>query len=189
MDSNISNEGQQGIPNFAVETDLASDLLLSVSIFGEVNKAQISNLAFGASEELKQMAQEEKHLWVFDEIKNSYVLNEVEYKCRFASLDATLEEVIRVITAAEDSNLIMDLKVEEQNQNGEKKLPSKFETEASRATAVVYADAITLVHMLINVVNSFSPGQNCLNTIEYSDSRLYNAWTLCSLESSYSKIV
>lgn len=157
MDTNISNEGQQGIPNFAVETDLASDLLLSVSIFAEINKAQISNLAFGASEELKQMAQEEKSLWVFDEIKNSYVLNEVEYKCRFASLDATLEEVIRVITAAEDSNLIMDLKVEEQNQNGEKKLPSKFETEASRATAVVYADAITLVHMLINVVNFFRP--------------------------------
>lgn len=151
---------------------LATDLLLSVSIFAEVNKLKISNLAVAAAEELQQMAQAEEEeeddhkknkeaepLWLFDEVQNFEVLNVAEYRRRFimtSSMDETLEEVIRVITTGGDS-LIMD-GLPFQNPNyyncGGKKIPSGVhQTEdASRATAVVYADPLTLVRMLMNVV-------------------------------------
>ncbi|KAL3503456.1 hypothetical protein ACH5RR_037905 [Cinchona calisaya] len=137
----------------------ASDLLMSVSVCSEVNKAKISNLATVASEELLQMALEKEPLWLIDKDKKTEVLNIVEYKRRFASLDATLEEVIRVITTQGTIDL-PDL-----NENAEfhgvsnenlsrlrlQKDASLLETEASRAVGVVSADPLSLVNMFMEV--------------------------------------
>ncbi|KAL0306404.1 UNVERIFIED_CONTAM: Homeobox-leucine zipper protein HDG2 [Sesamum radiatum] len=89
------------------KTDIqrASDLLVSVSACADVHKMKIIDLAVAASEEVRLMAQEREPLWLFDIDKGSEVLNVSEYRRRFVSLDPTLEEIIRVITEGEPSDI------------------------------------------------------------------------------------
>lgn len=124
----------------------ASDLLVAVSSSAEVHKARILDLAYAASEELRLLAQEQQSLWLFD-VDNGYdVLNQAEYKQRFASLDPTLEEIIRVIKQGEPSDL-PDL-----NENVE--CQSGHVSEGSRANGVVFRNPISLVGMFMDVVRS-----------------------------------
>lgn len=121
----------------------ASDLLVAVSSSAEVHKARILDLAYAASEELRLLAQEQQSLWLLD-VDNGYeVLNQAEYKQRFASLDPTLEEIIRVIKQGEPSDL-PDL-----NENVE--CQSGHVSEGSRANGVVFRNPISLVGMFMDV--------------------------------------
>lgn len=137
----------------------ASDLLVAVSACAEVHKTKIIDLAFSASEELRLMAQEQEPLWLFDVDMGSEVLNVAEYKRRFASLDPTLEVIIRVITEGEPSDLPnLNENVEYcQSDNGCMSLntPENVNSEASRANGVVFKNPISLVNMFMDVVRFF----------------------------------
>ncbi|KAG8386154.1 hypothetical protein BUALT_Bualt03G0119600 [Buddleja alternifolia] len=135
------------------DIERASDLLVSVSACADVHKAKITDLAFTSSEELRLMAQEREPLWVFDIDKSLEALNEAEYKKRFASLDPTLEEIIRVIKEGEPSDISnLNEKVKFQSGNG---FISSYENcmdcEASRAIGVVFTNPISLVNMFMDV--------------------------------------
>ncbi|XP_059295180.1 homeobox-leucine zipper protein PROTODERMAL FACTOR 2-like [Lycium ferocissimum] len=126
----------------------ASDLLLSVSVCAEVYKTKIVDLALAASEELRQMAQEQEPLWLFDTNKQTEVLNEAEYKRRFIHLDQTLEEIIQFLANGgpiDVPNFNGNVEIEMENST----TPS--EIEASRAIGIVLVDPINLVHMLMDV--------------------------------------
>ncbi|KAK4363886.1 hypothetical protein RND71_015244 [Anisodus tanguticus] len=126
----------------------ASDLLLSVSVCAEVYKTKIVDLALAASEELRQMVQEQEPLWLFDTNKQTEVLNEAEYKRRFVHLDSTLEEIIKFIANGgpiDMPNFNGNVEFEMENST----TPS--EIEASRAIGIVIVDPINLVHMLMDV--------------------------------------
>ncbi|MCD7463234.1 hypothetical protein HAX54_050192 [Datura stramonium] len=126
----------------------ASDLLISVSVCAEVYKSKIVDLALAASEELRQMAQEQQPLWLFDTNKQTEVLNEAEYKRRFVHLDPTLEEIIKFIANGgpiDMPNFKENVETEMENSS----FPS--EIEATRAIGIVLVDPIKLVHMLMDV--------------------------------------
>lgn len=166
----VHNEEQQAmLPISVIDNNvLATDLLFSVLICGEVNKVKISNLAVAAAEELQQMAQEEENkeepLWLFDEVQNSEVLSVAEYQRRFISIDETLEELLRVIAMRGDSMIMDGLSFRDCGGGFSGKNISRFTVDretacgvlrnedASRAAAVVYADPLRLVLMLMNAV-------------------------------------
>lgn len=128
----------------------ASDLLLSVSVCAETYKTKIVDLALASSEELRQIAQQQEPLWLFDTNKQTEVLNEVEYKRRFAHLDPTLEEIIKFIANGgpiDMPNFNGNVDIEMGNSS----IPSVI--EASRAIGIVLVDPINLVHMLMDVVS------------------------------------
>ncbi|CAI9784189.1 unnamed protein product [Fraxinus pennsylvanica] len=130
----------------------ASDLLVSVSVCAETHKAKIIRQSLAASEELKQMAQEREPLWVFDLDRSLEVLNCTEYNRRFASLDPTLEEIIRVITMggwpAELPNFNENIEII-QTESG---CTQPCESEASRAIGVVSSNPISVVNMFMDVM-------------------------------------
>ncbi|KAL0362796.1 UNVERIFIED_CONTAM: Homeobox-leucine zipper protein HDG2 [Sesamum calycinum] len=139
------------------KTDIqrASDLLVSVSACADVHKMKIIDLAVAASEEVRLMAQEREPLWLFDIDKGSEVLNVSEYRRRFVSLDPTLEEIIRVITEGEPSD-IPNLNEKMECCSSENGCMSSYRTinadsEASRAIGVVFSNPVSLVNMLMDV--------------------------------------
>ncbi|KAL0353612.1 UNVERIFIED_CONTAM: Homeobox-leucine zipper protein PROTODERMAL FACTOR 2 [Sesamum angustifolium] len=139
------------------KTDIqrASDLLVSVSACADVHKMKIIDLAVAASEEVRLMAQEREPLWLFDIDKGSEVLNVSEYRRRFVSLDPTLEEIIRVITEGEPSD-IPNLNEKMECCSSENACMSSYRTinadsEASRAIGVVFSNPVSLVNMLMDV--------------------------------------
>ncbi|KAK4398493.1 Homeobox-leucine zipper protein PROTODERMAL FACTOR 2 [Sesamum angolense] len=139
------------------KTDIqrASDLLVSVSACADVHKMKIIDLAVAASEEVRLMAQEREPLWLFDIDKGSEVLNVSEYRRRFVSLDPTLEEIIRVITEGEPSD-IPNLNEKMECCSSENACMSSYRTinadsEASRAIGVVFSNPLSLVNMLMDV--------------------------------------
>ncbi|XP_075083153.1 homeobox-leucine zipper protein PROTODERMAL FACTOR 2-like isoform X1 [Nicotiana tabacum] len=141
----------------------ASDLLLSVSMCAEVYKGKIVDLALAASEELRQMAQEQEPLWLFDTNKQTEILNEAEYKRRFVHLDPTLEEIIKVITRGGPIDIPnLNGNVDDTSENAQMSMlemensamPS--EIEASRAIGIVLVDPINLVNMLMDVQDQWS---------------------------------
>lgn len=134
----------------------ASDLLLSVSMCAEVYKGKIVDLALAASEELRQMAQEQEPLWLFDTNKQTEILNEAEYKRRFVHLDPTLEEIIKVIARGgpiDIPNLNGNVENAQMSMLEMENSAMPSETEASRAIGVVLVDPINIVNMLMDVVS------------------------------------
>lgn len=134
----------------------ASDLLLSVSMCAEVYKGKIVDLALAASEELRQMAQEQEPLWLFDTNKQTEILNEAEYKRRFVHLDPTLEEIIKVITRGgpiDIPNLNGNVENAQMSMLEMENSAMPSEIEASRAIGIVLVDPINLVNMLMDVVS------------------------------------
>ncbi|XP_025883585.2 homeobox-leucine zipper protein PROTODERMAL FACTOR 2-like [Solanum lycopersicum] len=127
----------------------ASDLLLSVSVCAETYKTKIIDLALASSEELRQMAQQQEPLWLFDTNKQTEVLNEVEYKRRFAHLDPTLEEIIKLIANGGGPIDMTNFNGNVDIEMGNSSIPSVI--EASRAIGIVLVDPINLVHMLMDV--------------------------------------
>ncbi|KAM3286991.1 homeobox-leucine zipper protein PROTODERMAL FACTOR 2-like [Capsicum chacoense] len=126
----------------------ASDLLLSVSVSADVYKTKIVDLALAASEELRQMAQQQEPLWLFDTNKQTEVLNEPEYKRRFVHLDPTLEGIIKFLANGGPIDM------PEFNGNVEVEMEhssTPSDIESSRAIGIVLVDPINLVHMLMNV--------------------------------------
>ncbi|KAI3456966.1 hypothetical protein Pfo_013629 [Paulownia fortunei] len=100
------------------------------------------------------MAQEREPLWLFDVDKGSEVLNVAEYKQRFASLDPTLEVIIRVITEGEPSDLPnLNKNVESRPDNGcmSSYTTENMASEASRAIGVFSRNPISLVNMFMDV--------------------------------------
>uniref|UniRef100_A0A3Q7IA58 START domain-containing protein n=1 Tax=Solanum lycopersicum TaxID=4081 RepID=A0A3Q7IA58_SOLLC len=133
----------------------ASDLLLSVSVCAETYKTKIIDLALASSEELRQMAQQQEPLWLFDTNKQTEVLNEVEYKRRFAHLDPTLEEIIKLIANGGGPIDMTNFNGNVDIEMGNSSIPSVI--EASRAIGIVLVDPINLVHMLMDVGHMCSP--------------------------------
>ncbi|XP_020553953.1 homeobox-leucine zipper protein PROTODERMAL FACTOR 2-like isoform X2 [Sesamum indicum] len=139
------------------KTDIqrASDLLVSISACADVHKMKIIDLAVAASEELRLMALEREPLWLFDIDKGSEVLNVSEYRRRFVSLDPTLEEIIRVITEAEPSDLPnLNEKIEccsSENVCMSSYRTTNVDSEASRAIGVVFSNPVGLVNMFMDV--------------------------------------
>ncbi|OIT40138.1 homeobox-leucine zipper protein protodermal factor 2 [Nicotiana attenuata] len=132
----------------------ASDLLLSVSMCAEVYKGKIVDLALAASEEIRQMAQEQEPLWLFDTNNQTEILNEAEYKRRFVHLDPTLEEIIKVIARGgpiDIPNLNGNVENAQMSMLEMENSAMPSEIEASRAIGVVLVDPINLVNMLMDV--------------------------------------
>lgn len=130
----------------------ASDLLVAVSSSAEVHKARILDLALSASEELRLVALEQESLWLFDVDSGYEVLNQSEYKRRFASLDPTLEEIIRLITQEKPSDLPdLNENVEFEYGNG---CILNVNSQGSRANGVVFTNPVCLVSMFMDVVRS-----------------------------------
>ncbi|CAN4117784.1 unnamed protein product [Withania somnifera] len=130
----------------------ASDLLLSVSVGAEayITKTKIVQLALAASEELRQMAQEQEPLWLFDTNKQTEVLNEAEYKRRFVHLDPALKDIIKFLANGwpiDMSNIIGNPEIEMGNSS------TPCDIEASRSIGIILVDPINLVHMLMDVDN------------------------------------
>ncbi|PIN12413.1 hypothetical protein CDL12_14977 [Handroanthus impetiginosus] len=112
------------------------------------------DLAFTASEELRLMAQEREPLWIFDVDKGSEALNMAEYNRRFASLDPSLEQIIRFITKGDPSDLsILNEKNGLPSENGfiSSCMTENTNSEASRAIGVVFRNPISLVNMFMDV--------------------------------------
>ncbi|CAI9088474.1 OLC1v1022809C1 [Oldenlandia corymbosa var. corymbosa] len=136
----------------------ATDLLLSFSLLAEENKAKIQHLVVAASEELKQLVLEKEPFWMIDKHSEMEVLNNTEYNRRFSCLDATLEEVIRVITTGGPVEL-PEFNKNSETLNVDKSFPklsaendfSSMEIEASRAVGFVSADPLSLAKMVIDV--------------------------------------
>ncbi|KAH6834788.1 hypothetical protein C2S53_000873 [Perilla frutescens var. hirtella] len=149
-----ANDHFQSFNDHSNNMQRASDLLVAVSSNAEVHRARILDLAFSASEELRLMAREQESLWLFD-IDNGYeVLNQAEYKKRFVLLDPSLEEVIRVITEGEPSDLPdLNENVDYQSNNGCMPLcvTENTNSEGSRANGVVFRSPISLVSMFMDV--------------------------------------
>ncbi|KAG9153804.1 hypothetical protein Leryth_005928 [Lithospermum erythrorhizon] len=119
---------------------------MAVSIPTDNYKTQIVELSLSASEEIKEMVEGEDPLWIYDDVKQIQVLNEVEYKRRFAPLDSSLEEIIKVIT---NGGSIID---ELPNLNvDEIQSETKFETEASRAMGIVNMNAHRIANIFMDV--------------------------------------
>ncbi|GAA0174739.1 homeodomain transcription factor [Lithospermum erythrorhizon] len=119
---------------------------MAVSIPTDNYKTQVVELSLSASEELKEMVEGEDPLWIYDDVKQIQVLNEVEYKRRFAPLDSSLEEIIKVIT---NGGSIID---ELPNLNvDEIQSETKFETEASRAMGIVNMNAHRIANIFMDV--------------------------------------
>ncbi|CAK9168578.1 unnamed protein product [Ilex paraguariensis] len=145
---------------FPKEIHRASDLLMSVSVHADTYKTKIINLSVAAMEELEQMALEQEPLWLFNVDRRAEVLNAVEYKNRFEPLDAALEEIIGMIKMGRPIELASFnyTNAEVPNDNGsESSLPMEngptppLETEASRASGVVFMNPIDLVNMFMDV--------------------------------------
>ncbi|RAL45346.1 hypothetical protein DM860_013742 [Cuscuta australis] len=121
-------------------------LLLSVSINADTYKERIMNLALSASEEVRQMGQEQEPLWLFDTNKASEVLNEPEYTQRFVSLDATLDEIIKLVsTGGEMRHYIPGI-------NGAANVtPRVLKNQASRSIGIVLGSPVSLLDMLMDV--------------------------------------
>ncbi|XP_059664172.1 homeobox-leucine zipper protein PROTODERMAL FACTOR 2-like [Cornus florida] len=134
-------------PIFAKEIYRASDLLMSVSVCAEVNKPRINDLAAAAVEELTQMAIAREPLWLQDIDTGSWVLNDVEYKKRFGPLDATLQEIIRMVKTEEPIQL-PNLSPSNSSM-GFKSKP--LQTEASRESARVFMNPVNLAKMFMDV--------------------------------------
>ncbi|VFQ67299.1 unnamed protein product [Cuscuta campestris] len=105
------------------------------------------NLALSASEEVRQMGQEQEPLWLFDTNKASEVLNEPEYTQRFVSLDATLDEIIKLVsTGGEIRHYIPGI-------NGAANVtPRVLKNQASRSIGIVLGSPVSLLDMLMDVV-------------------------------------
>nr|GLL17708.1 AP-5 complex subunit zeta-1 isoform X1 [Ipomoea trifida] len=114
-------------------------LLISVSISADINKEKILKLALSASEELLQMTQEQEPLWVFDTEKSTEFLDEAEYDRRFIPLDATLDEIIKLVSGGEPIDEVLSL-----NE------ASTFKNEASKSIGIVHGSAPSIVNIFMN---------------------------------------
>lgn len=123
---------------------------MSVSACTDEHKARIINLAFAASEELRMMAQEREPLWLFNFEEGIEVLNAVEYMRRFESLDPTLEEIIEVIKG--EFLVLPNLTNQPDNGSTSSLAMENGDSEASRATGIVFRNPISLVDMFMDVV-------------------------------------
>ncbi|GAB2284659.1 hypothetical protein Dimus_019112 [Dionaea muscipula] len=135
----------------------ATDLMLSLSMKAELNRAKIRDLAVNAMDELTKLSMEKEPLWQYDPNKDAEVLNYTEYnRIRFTILDETLDEVIKLIAA--DAPLNMDnlnrannigLSAEEHIQQAR----SNSQVEAaSRATAnYIQMPPLSVVYIFMDV--------------------------------------
>lgn len=137
----------------------ATDLLMQVMVNAESYKTRIYDLAVAAAEELTQKACTLAPLWIFDEEKETRILNVPEYKRRFESLDSTLEEVIRLLSVREPTELSSELSKNAKLINGQQ---PAFKTEASRETEIVPMNPINIVDVFIDVVGILSSQSNKL---------------------------
>ncbi|KAM7498845.1 hypothetical protein LguiA_023259 [Lonicera macranthoides] len=138
---------------FTNDHDRASDLLISVLVCSELYKPKIIELAVGAAEELTQMATEQQPLW------SNEVLNKSEYKRKFAPLDSTLEEIVRMISVGDPTDLpnlgdnFHQLPRENEHEPilSMENSSSALQTEASRAIGLVLMQPMDLVDMFMDV--------------------------------------
>ncbi|KAA8523713.1 hypothetical protein F0562_010136 [Nyssa sinensis] len=152
------NAHYQLAPDFAMDILRASDLLMCVTVCADVNKPKITQLAVSAVKELSQMAVEQDPLWLLGPDGESSILNDIEYKKRFGPLDATLEEIIKMLKTEGPIQLPnlndTDKVLTEAAQYEDLSLllgPKPFQAEASRATELVFMNPIELVNVFMDV--------------------------------------
>ncbi|XAR56662.1 hypothetical protein NMG60_11037224 [Bertholletia excelsa] len=118
---------------------------MAVSVRARMNKPKIVKLVAQAMEELAQLAlDQEATLWVVDRDLGTYVLNDAEYKRRFA-LHPTLENILKLLKS--------DGPIELSSLNDSFRVlpPRASHTEASKDSGIVYMTAIHLIHMFMDV--------------------------------------
>lgn len=135
---------------------------MQVMVNAESYKTRFYDLAVAAAEELTQKACTLDPLWIFGEDKETETLNVPEYKRRFESLDSTLEEVIKLLSVGEPTELSSELSKNARFLGKSGKEPNlsglingsqaAFKTEASRETGIVPMNPINIVDVFIDVV-------------------------------------
>nr|GMC49887.1 homeobox-leucine zipper protein PROTODERMAL FACTOR 2-like [Ipomoea batatas] len=85
------------------------------------------------------MTQEQEPLWVFDTEKSTEFLDEAEYDRRFIPLDATLDEIIKLVSGGEPIDEVLSL-----NE------ASTFKNEASKSIGIVHGSALSIVNIFMN---------------------------------------
>ncbi|VFQ82551.1 unnamed protein product [Cuscuta campestris] len=109
------------------------------------------------------MGQEQEPLWLFDTNKASEVLNEPEYTQRFVSLDATLDEIIKLVSTGGETRHYFP------GMNGAANVtPPVLKNQASRSIGIVLGSPVSLLDMLMDVVRFvyFSLGPDYVTWVE-----------------------
>ncbi|KAK1581266.1 hypothetical protein Q3G72_004392 [Acer saccharum] len=140
----------------------ASDLLMAVSVSADTNKTKIKDLASAAMEELTTMAIMGEPLWLRrggDNIQPEH-LNSFEYMRQFGSVDATLEEIIRMVEVRDPNLPSLDPNSHELPVPGEdnyrpptmpRELEEQQSLEASRHLGLVHMTSIRIVELFMDV--------------------------------------
>ncbi|XWS09843.1 hypothetical protein CRYUN_Cryun39dG0024300 [Craigia yunnanensis] len=134
----------------------ASDLLMVISIGVDLNKNKIIGQAIEAMEELIKMASKGEPLWQRKRNSEIESLNGLQYLREFGSVDATMEEIIRMVEIGEPQCLpSFDCKNEFPSGSHDMTSSSKLEfeplhIEASREIGFVNMNPINIVELLMN---------------------------------------
>ncbi|KAK2639559.1 hypothetical protein Ddye_027354 [Dipteronia dyeriana] len=140
----------------------ASDLLMAVSMSADTNKTKIKDLASAAMEELTIMAVMGEPLWLRrggDNIQPEN-LNSFEYMRQFGSVDATLEEIIRMVKVRDPNLPSLDpnsheLPVPGGDNYRPPTMPWELEEqqslEASRHLGFVHTTSVSIVELFMDV--------------------------------------
>ncbi|KAH7544331.1 hypothetical protein JRO89_XS15G0150300 [Xanthoceras sorbifolium] len=143
------------------QIEKASDLLMAVSVAADTNKTKITDLAYSAMEELTKMALEGEPLWSRrsggDTNSQFETLNGFEYMKEFGSIDATLEQIMRMVEVG-DPNCLPSLDQNPDDHRPPMMMPPQvpgelqlFHTEASREIGLVSTNAINIVDLFMDV--------------------------------------
>ncbi|KAI9186498.1 hypothetical protein LWI28_017877 [Acer negundo] len=139
----------------------ASDLLMAVSVSADTNKTKIKDLASAAMEELTIMASMGEPLWLRkggDNIQPEN-LNSFEYMRQFGSVDATLEEIIRMVEVRDPNLPSLDPNSHELPVPGDnyrpptmpRELKEQQSLEASRHLGFVHMTSVSIVELFMDV--------------------------------------
>lgn len=147
--------------NVPVELNRASDLLMAVSVGADANKTKIFELVNSAMDELSRKAQEGEPLWQRLGRDGTETLNEAEYIREFRALDASLQEIMRMV----ETGYLFDLDeissefisgTRNQNPNFQREPePDSLLTEASREVGFVGVNPATLAEWLMDCVSNY----------------------------------
>lgn len=136
----------------------ASDLLMAVSIGADANKNKIIEQAIEAMEELIKLASKGEPLWQRKGNNPEFeTLNGLQYLREFGSVDATMEEIIKIVEMGESQCLPT---FDDQFPSGSQDIPTPpskldFEPlhiEASREVGFVNMNPLNIVELLMDLV-------------------------------------
>lgn len=162
LESLKDSVGWMSSKDISADINRASDLLMALSVSADTNKAKISDMAFSAMEELTKMALEREPLWQRKGSSETETLNGLEYMKEFASVDATLKEIMRMVQVGDPNAEQFPFGDESHIRPilGEKFSEEHLHCEASRQIGLVCMNPISIVEFLMNVV--------CLISIYFS---------------------